>query len=314
MRVGENLAKNIQTVVQPKRITVAVLSFIPFLSGYYAEALEVLKVCLENIWQNTDLPYDLMVFDNGSCKETQDYLLLAKEQGKIQYLLLSEKNVGKGGAWNMIFQGAPGDIIAYCDGDALLYEGWLSECVKILETYPDVGMVTARPMRTDPILYSATIKWAQQNKTVKIKEGQLISFEEFKDFTDTMGYSDQKVKEIYSSTKDVRLEYKGVQAYAGANHFQFVGWKKVLSKFTPFNMNKPLGQVRQLDERINESGYLRLMTSMPLVQNMSNRVPKEIRPNKFSKVEKKVLWKNLPFVKKVLMGIYNWIFRLYFEN
>jgi glycosyltransferase involved in cell wall biosynthesis len=313
MRVGENLAKNMQTVAQPKRVTVAVLSFVPFLSGYYAEALEVLKVCLENIWQNTDLPYDLLVFDNGSCQETREFLLAAKEQGKIQYLVLSEKNVGKGGAWNLIFQGAPGEIIAYCDGDALLYSGWLSECVKILEKYPNVGMVTARPMRTDPKLYSSTLKWARKNSIVKIKEGQLISFEEFKDFTDTMGYSDRKIKEIYSTTKDVRLEYKGVQSYAGANHFQFVGWKKVLTQFTPFTMNKPLGQVRQLDERMNESGFLRLMTSAPLVQNMSNRVPKNVKTN-FFEDEKKVSWKDFPFVKKVLMGIYNRIFRLYFEK
>ena len=313
MRVGENLAKNMQNVAQPKRITVAVLSFVPFLSGYYAEALEVLKVCLGHIWQNTDLPFDLLVFDNGSCQETREFLLSAERQGKIQYLILSEKNVGKGGAWNMIFQGAPGEIIAYCDGDAMLYKGWLSACMQVLETYPQVGMVTARPMRTDPKLFSATMKWARANRYVKVEEGHLISFEDFRDFTDTMGYSPQKVKEIYSSTRDVRLEYKGLTAYAGANHFQFIGWKKVLSEFTPFVMNKPLGQVRQLDERMNKSGYLRLMTSASLVQNMSNRVPKNVPPATGAD-QSKNSWKDFPLIKKTLMGIYNRIFKIYFEK
>jgi glycosyltransferase involved in cell wall biosynthesis len=312
MRVGENPAKTIKKIPQPNRITIAVLSFVPFLSGYYSEALEVLKTCLEGIWENSDLPYDLMVFDNGSCRETRDFLLAAKSEGKIQYLVLSEKNVGKGAAWNMIFQGAPGEIIAYCDGDALLYKGWLSACVKILETYPNVGMVTARPMRTDPNLFSATLKWAKEQKSVKMDQGQIISFAEFKEFADTMGYPEQKIKNIYATTRDVRLDYRGVKVFAGANHFQFVGWKKVLSQFTPFEMNKPLGQVQQLDVNINQSGFLRLMTEKSLVQNMSNRVPRQPAVNHLYR--RKESWRDNPLIKKVLMGIYDRIFKIYFEN
>ena len=88
-----------------------------------------------------------MVFDNGSCRETQDYLRGLQEQGQIQYLVLSDKNLGKGGAWNILLSGAPGEIIAYTDSDAYFYPGWLSRSVQLLETYPRVGMVTARPFR-----------------------------------------------------------------------------------------------------------------------------------------------------------------------
>jgi glycosyltransferase involved in cell wall biosynthesis len=312
MRVGENPAKTIQKIQKPERITVAVLSFVPFLSGYYSEALDVLRTCLQAIWKNTDLPYDLLVFDNGSCRETVDFLLAAKQQGKIQYLLLSQKNVGKGAAWNLIFQGAPGEIIAYCDGDALLAKGWLSACMKVLETYPNVGMVTARPMRTDPRLYSATIAWAGKQKSLKMEKGQILTFEEFRVFADTMGYSREKVKSIYANSRDVLLEYHGLKTFAGANHFQFVGWKKVLSQFTPFEMNKPLGQVQQLDEKMNQAGYLRLMTGQPLVQNMSNRVPRQSTLEEQEKTRKK--WRDNPLIRKVLLSAYDKIFKLYFEN
>lgn len=313
MRVGENPAKKIQKIKQPERITVAVLSYVPFLGGYYSEALEVLKVCLDSIWKNSDLPYDLMVFDNGSCPETQDFLLTARAQGKIQYLILSDKNVGKGAAWNLIFQGAPGEIIAYCDGDALLFNGWLSACVKVLETYPNVGMVTARPMRTDLSLSSATLAWAAREKKVKVTEGQLVTFEEFKEFADTMGYAPKKINEIYISTRDVRLDYRGLKAFVGANHFQFVGWKKILSRFTPFAMDKPLGQVQQLDVRLNQAGYLRLMTEKPLVQNMSNRVPRQQIDGIHLQRQKRSGW-NHPLIKKVLLGLYDKIFKIYFEK
>jgi glycosyltransferase involved in cell wall biosynthesis len=312
MRVGENPAKIIQKIPKPKRITVAVLSYVPFLSGYYSESLEVLKECLNGIWKNSDLPYDLMVFDNGSCKETRDFLLDAQSHGKIQYLLLSEKNVGKGGAWNLIFQGAPGEIIAYCDSDALFFPGWLSACVQILETFPKVGMVTARPMRTNADLYSSTIQWAKKTRGVKIEKGQLMTLSEFKDFADTMGYSASKVKNLYESTQDYRIKYKGLTAFVGANHFQFVSWKKILNQYTPFEMDKPLGQVQQLDQKINKAGYLRLMTEKPMVQNMSNRVPKE-NPSVERESNKKS-FKNIPLIRKVLLSLHDKIFKLYFEK
>ncbi|MGB9639405.1 MAG: hypothetical protein ACPL4H_00735, partial [Anaerolineales bacterium] len=61
MRVGQNPAKFVNQVAQPKRITVALVTYIPFLGGYYTQSLEVLKTCLQSIWDHTDVPYDLLV-------------------------------------------------------------------------------------------------------------------------------------------------------------------------------------------------------------------------------------------------------------
>ncbi|MHB1482224.1 MAG: glycosyltransferase family 2 protein, partial [Bellilinea sp.] len=99
MRIGQNPAKYVNSVAKPERITVAVLNYIPFISGFYAETLEVLKLCLASARKDAGLPFDLMVFDNGSCPEVQDWLLGEQRAGNIQYLLLSGKNLGKGGAW-----------------------------------------------------------------------------------------------------------------------------------------------------------------------------------------------------------------------
>ena len=133
MRIGQNPAKAVKQVEQPERITVAVLNFIPFLSGFYAEGLDVLKVCLESARTDPGAEMDLLVFDNGSCEEARQYLLDEHTAGRIQYLLLSEKNLGKGGAWNMILAGAPGEIVAYADSDVQFSPGWLARSLELLE-------------------------------------------------------------------------------------------------------------------------------------------------------------------------------------
>jgi cellulose synthase/poly-beta-1,6-N-acetylglucosamine synthase-like glycosyltransferase len=139
--------------------------------------LDVLKVSLESMRKDAGLPFDLMVFDNGSCPEVRDFLVKEKEEGRIQYLILSEKNMGKGGAWNVMLAGAPGEIIAYTDADVLFSPNWLSRSVELLETFPNVGMVTARPFRTSPEFYESTLEWAKENAT--LDEGQFIPWETF---------------------------------------------------------------------------------------------------------------------------------------
>ena len=74
MRVGQNPAKAMQDVVQPAPVTVAVVTYIPMIGGYYEESLDVLKLCLGSILKNTQMEFDLMVFDNASCPEVRAYL------------------------------------------------------------------------------------------------------------------------------------------------------------------------------------------------------------------------------------------------
>lgn len=206
MRKGQNPAKFVKEVARPERITVALLNYIPFLSGFYAETLDVLKVCLESVRKDAGLPFDLMVFDNGSCAEVRDFLVNEKAQGRIQYLILAEKNMGKGGAWNVMLAGAPGEIIAYTDSDVLFSPNWLKRSVEILEIFPNVGMVTARPFRTPPEFIESTLKWANEN--AELEEGQFIPWEKFLEFNLSLGQTEEENKKFMQRPKTGELSIK----------------------------------------------------------------------------------------------------------
>src|SRR5512140_3112273 len=229
MRIGQNPAKYVKEVARPERITVAVLNYIPFVSGFYTEMPQVLQACLESLRRGADLPFDLLVFDNGSCQEVQQTLLEQHLQGQIQYLFLSEHNLGKGGAWNVMLAGAPGEIIAYADNDCLFSPGWLGRSVQLLEAFPKVGMVTSRPFRTSPEYYSRTLEWAGQTPGVQMETGCFVPWQVINEFNLSLGQAEEDSRHFYETTQDVRLTYNGVSAYAGASHWQFLAKKEVLA-------------------------------------------------------------------------------------
>lgn len=313
MRKGINPVKQLQSVAKPQRVTAAVLNYIPFLDGFYADMLNVLDMSLRSLRENAAMDFDLLVYDNGSCPAARAYLLSEFDQGRIQTLILSDRNMGKGGAWNVMLQAAPGEIVAYADNDVLYHAGWLRESVKVLDTYPNVGMVTSRPYHSLPELYSASLDWAESDPAVRVEKGRLINPDWMREFLQSLERTEEEILEDLNQ-EDVKLTFKGVSAFCGASHWQFLAWKKVLQEFLPLDLSKPLGHVLRLDKMVNERGYLRLMTDKPYVMNLSNTVELPDGGNKKSESAKRKRMVDRPIIKSPLMRIYHAIFRLYYDR
>jgi glycosyltransferase involved in cell wall biosynthesis len=315
MRVGHNPARFVEKVLQPAEITIAVVNCIPFLSGYYEQCLDVLKTCIGSLHANTPEAHDLMVFDNHSCQEVRDYLLEAYAQGMIQYLVLSEKNIGKIGAWNYMFGAAQGKYVVFSDGDIGYRPGWLAASLELFQTYPKVGMVTARPLRT-PMQYSAaTVDWARAQPGGVYEEGQFLEWDTYWEHARSTGYTEEKAQAEFPQGRDHRLVVGGKTAFIGATHFQFMAAAEVLKKIIPLPSEQPMRGERALDIAVNEMGYLRLTTDQPLVYHMGNRLAEPaaaVLPKRRKTLLQKILW--LPGIRHFLLWLNNRIFRLYFFN
>jgi len=285
-----------------------------FLSGYFAQSLDVLKTVVESLHatRETAHPYDVMLFDNHSCAEVREYLKQASDEGKIQYLVLSDTNIGKIGAWNTMFGAAPGTYVAFADGDVAFRPGWLSASLALFNTYPKVGMVTARPLRT-PMEYStATLDWARKDGA--LEEGCFLDWETFHEHVRSLGQEETQARKDYETGTDYRTSHAGLTAFIGAAHFQFMARREVLQKIIPLPSLQPMRGERALDIAINQMGLLRLTTEKPLVVHLGNH---PASGEAVSLPRKKSLLKrilHLPGIRHFLLWLNNQIFRLYFWN
>jgi len=76
-----------------------------------------------------------------------------------------------------------------------------------------------------------------------------------------------------------------------------------------------MGQVKQLDQRMNEAGYLRLMPLEPYAMNLSNTLRGlQGQAKKPAQSTAKNALLDIPVIKKPLLWLYDSIFRWYYDR
>ena len=276
-RVGMNPGRGKKSEYKPARVTLAVLTYLPEQAGYFEHRLETTRLCIESLVMNTPEPYDLMVFDNGSCKELVGLLCAMRDEDKIHNLFLSSRNIGKIGAFQYIFNAARGEIVAYTDDDVFFLPGWLDEHLKILDTYPKVGQVTGFYIRPHMSYANRSALAFAQNPEVKSERGLIIPKDWEQHYIDNMGRTWEKYNEEIAGLEDVALSYKGVEALVSAGHHQFVAPRQVILEALPQMWTGNLmGQMRDLDTTVDNMGYSRLTTRQPVTRLIGNVVAPEM--------------------------------------
>ncbi|MDY6846554.1 MAG: glycosyltransferase family A protein [Chloroflexota bacterium] len=280
-RIGMNPSRGVSLDFEPARTTVAVLVYAPHQAGYFENRMDVTKMTLQSILANTKEPFDLLVFDNGSSPEMVEYLQALYENGLIDYLHLSRRNIGKLNALNMIFHIAPGEIVAYCDDDVFHLPGWLGRHLEIIDTFPKVGAVTGFYIRERVALSSeSTLAFANQ-PGVETERGLLMPQKWEEEYRINSGRTLARYETEVAGIEDVIVKYKGLEAWVSAHHFQMVTPKKVmqevLSEMLPDGWtDRVMGRMIEMDDLMDAKGYLRFCTREQTVRLMGNAISEQV--------------------------------------
>lgn len=325
-RDGINPSRSRTTDYHPARVTVAVLTHLPHQTGYFESRLDVTRMTIESILANTGMPFDLWVFDNGSCAPVVDYLRGLRDEGRITQLILSSKNIGKPAALQTIFKACQSEIIAYTDDDVFFLPGWLEEHIRIIDTYPNVGAVTGfyiRERMKNGI--DSTLAFLDQ-PGVSTERGLLMPAIWEEEYRVNSGRSLERYNAEVAGLEDIRVTYHDVQAWVSAHHFQFVAPREVILQALPQEWTGLLmGKMVEMDLTIDRLGYLRLCTGRQTVRLMGNLLDPEVlalaeqsgielqsRSVKSSRPASGLLnaLYRLPFGKRVIHGLYNQLYKV----
>jgi GT2 family glycosyltransferase len=105
-------------------------------------ALNVTVRCVDSILKNTNYPYKLIVIDNGSNRETADYLTGLRNKPGLQIeLVRNEKNLGFVKAINQGMRLSVAPYLCLMNNDTMAANGWLEEIVKVADSRADIGIV-----------------------------------------------------------------------------------------------------------------------------------------------------------------------------
>jgi predicted SAM-dependent methyltransferase/glycosyltransferase involved in cell wall biosynthesis len=115
------------------------------------DSLEPTRRCIESIFENTPLPYEVIVVAQACGPETLAWLSKLKLDGKIE-LLLSPIPLGAATALNHGIRASIGDYIFTMSNSCIIKKGWLYPLLDTLRNHPEYGWVSAQHVRPGVVM------------------------------------------------------------------------------------------------------------------------------------------------------------------
>jgi len=132
---------------------------------------DLLKITVESYLKTIEVPYELIIIDNGSTDDSRKIIkeLNDKYKNKISEIILLDKNIG-GEAINLGLTKAKGKLLHISENDIEYLPGWSKKVVKLFQTFNELGQLSLfSPVPTDEEV------WVPHPiKRVLYKDGEII--------------------------------------------------------------------------------------------------------------------------------------------
>ncbi len=104
--------------------------------------LDLTKECLASLERHTEMPYELIIVDNGSGDGTVEFIRKYEKRhpGKVRSIF-NKENLAFSKANNQGIRISGGDYILLLNNDVVLTKGWLGKIIRCLESSENIGAV-----------------------------------------------------------------------------------------------------------------------------------------------------------------------------
>jgi GT2 family glycosyltransferase len=105
--------------------------------------------CVESIFENTREPFEIILSDVGSGRETREIITALEDSHSNIHVIYNRESTGTTGQRNQGIYFSRGNSIVLMDNDVLVLPGWLKHLQEKAARDPIIGMVGAKLLKAD---------------------------------------------------------------------------------------------------------------------------------------------------------------------
>lgn len=271
MRIGHNPNRDTPTPYQTGLHRVVIPVYIPNEDGYFAGAVEILRLCLASLRLTKTPDTRVTLVSNGCCERAVRELTAAHQDGWIDELVLKRENAGKVDAIMCAARGSFEPLITFADADVLFRPGWEAAVLQVFNAFPAAGMVSPTPcLCNDVYAYtSATQLGAILNCQWRLRK--VVDDEDAHRFARSIDWATKYT--AADLARQLIVQRDNVAACIGATHFVCTTRREVL-RFAPASPSRrAIGSRSEpdwLDIPPDRGGYWRLSTPKAYAWHLGN--------------------------------------------
>lgn len=105
--------------------------------------------CVESIFEYTTEPFEIILSDVGSSRETLDVITALEDAHENVHVIYNKQSTGTTGQRNQGISFSRGEYVALMDNDVIVLSGWLKHLKETAARDERIGMVGAKLLKTE---------------------------------------------------------------------------------------------------------------------------------------------------------------------
>jgi hypothetical protein len=270
MRIGMSDTKNVTVAPDARRHRVILPVYVPRLTGYFKDSLEILSLCLDSLRATSRGRVTVTLIANQCAPEVLEHLARYFREGWIDQVVVNHENRGRIDGVVSIARGSHEPLLTFADADVMFDRGWLDAVESLFFAFPECGMASVVPHPGTAWHHTtATVIGGLANRELGFDK--VVSDEDIDRFGRSIGVPQWIKPEQRAQQLIVRRD--GLTACVGCPHFLFTVRKEVMDYIPREPCLRPLGAGSDeiwYDRPPDVGGFWRLATPKAYAHHLGN--------------------------------------------